>query len=80
MDPVSVLIIAIEVSIGLTGFAGIVVAFQFQKNPPVLRREILGLTLLVQNGLVSAFFLRLFHLSWKVSTSLWQRYGKSPAG
>lgn len=56
MDHVSVLIIAIEVSIGLTGFAGIVVAFQFQNGREIRRREILGLTLLVQNGLVSSLF------------------------
>jgi len=56
MDHVSVLIIAIEVSIGLTGFAGIVVAFQLQNGRQVRRREVLGLTLLVQNGLISAFF------------------------
>ncbi|MDD9890826.1 MAG: hypothetical protein OXU30_10850 [Gammaproteobacteria bacterium] len=47
MDHVSVLIIAIEVSIGLMGFAGIVVAFQFQNGREIRRREILGLTLLV---------------------------------
>ena len=56
MDHVSVLIVAIEVSIGLTGFAGIVVAFQYQNGRQIRRREMLGLTLLVQNGLICSFF------------------------
>ena len=56
MDHVSILIVVIEAAVGLAGFAGIVVAFQYRDSRLIRRREVLGLSFLVQNSLLSAVF------------------------
>lgn len=80
MEYADYLIVTIEVSIALAGFAGIVVAFQYRNGSRVKRGEVLGLSLLVNNGLVCAGFAALplalfgFGLAdetvWQISSSL----------
>lgn len=80
MEYADYLIVTTEVAIALAGFAGIVVAFQYRNGSRLKRGEVLGLSILVNNGLVCAGFgvlpLALFGFGlaietvWTISSSL----------
>ena len=56
MDPYDLLMVGIEVSVAFAGFAGVVATFQFRDRTTVRRGDIVGLTMIVDFGLVCAFF------------------------
>tara|TARA_R110002074_G_scaffold63042_2_gene151432 strand:- start:2572 stop:3108 length:537 start_codon:yes stop_codon:yes gene_type:complete len=45
-----------QIAVALAGFAGIIATFQFNKKSNVKRGEAIGLSIIVNFGLVSAFF------------------------
>lgn len=80
MDGSDQLLIITEVSVALAGFAGVVSAYQYKEGTSLRRGDALGIAMMVNIGLVDAFFsllpLMLFGLglgetsSWKVSSAL----------
>ena len=80
MDESGLLLMGIEVSVALAGFAGIVATFQFRDQAEVRRGDLVGLTMLVSFSLMAAFFcalplvLAVFQLAattiWSVSSAL----------
>ena len=80
MDGTDQLLIVTEVSVALAGFAGVVSAYQHKEGVHIRRGDALGIAMMVNIGLVDAFFsvlpLILFGLglsevlSWKVSSAL----------
>jgi hypothetical protein len=80
MDGSDQLLIVTEVSVALAGFAGVVSAYQYKEGVHLRRGDALGIAMMVNIGLVDAFFsvlpLMLFGLglsevlSWKVSSAL----------
>ena len=80
LDGTDQLLIVTEVSVALAGFAGVVSAYQHKEGVHIRRGDALGIAMMVNIGLVDAFFsvlpLMLFGLglsevlSWKVSSAL----------
>ncbi len=56
MDESALLLVGIEVSVALAGFAGIVATFQNKGVATMDRGDVVGLTIIVNFGLVGAFF------------------------
>ena len=54
MESLDVLILAVEASIALAGFAGIIATFQFTGEKEVRRGDAVGLTLILQTSLLTA--------------------------
>ena len=54
MESLDVLILAVEASIALAGFAGIIATFQFTGEKEVRRGDAVGLTLILQASLLAA--------------------------
>ncbi len=83
MDGSDQLLIITEVSVALAGFAGVVSAYQYKEGVHLRRGDALGIAMMVNIGLVDAFFsllpLMLFGLgigetlSWKLSSALISR-------
>ena len=55
MDPSSLLIVGVEVSVAFAGFAGIIATFQFRDESKIRRGQVVGLTMIVYFGLMAAF-------------------------
>ena len=55
MDPSDLLLVGIEVSVAFAGFAGVIATFQFSDPTKINRGNIMGLTMIVDFGLVCAF-------------------------
>jgi hypothetical protein len=80
VDGTEQLLIVTEVSVALAGFAGVVSAYQYKEGIHIRRGDALGIAMMVNIGLVDAFFsllpIILFGLglsevlSWKVSSAL----------
>ncbi len=56
MDESALLLVGIEVSVALAGFAGIVATFQNMGARAIDRGDVVGLTIIVNFGLMGAFF------------------------
>ena len=56
MDESALLLVGIEVSVALAGFAGIVATFQNRDDTTVDRGHVVGLMIIVNFGLMGAFF------------------------
>ncbi len=56
METIDQLRIVIQIAISLAGFSGIVASFQYREGSNITRGDTLGLVLLVNMSLVSAFF------------------------
>ena len=56
MDPYDLLLVGIEVSVAFAGFAGVVATFQFRDRTTINRGDIVGLTMIVDFGLMCAFY------------------------
>ncbi len=80
MDKAQQLLTITQVAIAIAGFAGIIATFQFKGNVKIRRGNALGLAMIVNTGLVGAFFsilpFILFNfglndsLVWTISSSL----------
>ncbi len=56
MDSSNLLLVGIEVSVAFAGFAGIIATFQFRDKEKIDRGHLVGLTMIVNFGLMCAFF------------------------
>jgi hypothetical protein len=80
MDSSDLLLVGIEVSVAFAGFAGVIATFQFRDTVRIKRGDIVGLTMIVDFGLVAALYsalplvLSIFHVEggilWVVCSSL----------
>jgi len=74
MKELDILILAVEAGVALTGFAGIIAAFQFGEGKDVRRGDVIGLSLMIQwalfVALAAAIPLLLYSLNVK-ETIIW---------
>lgn len=80
MNGTEQLLVITEVSVALAGFAGVVAAYQYKDGTNVTRGDALGLAMLVNIGLLDAFFsvlpLAIFNVgvseqvTWMISSGL----------
>ena len=81
MDESSLLLMGIEVSVALAGFAGIIATFQLRDESKVRRGDMVALTMLVSFSLMIGFFsalplvLRVFRLEATTIKKVHARYG-----
>ena len=74
MEVTNILLVGIEVSIALAGFAGIIATFQMRDVTKVKRGNVAGLTLIVQYSLLAAMacgLALLLHVSGINGEALW---------
>ena len=69
MNGTEQLLLMTEVAVALAGFAGIVAAYQFREGTNITRGDALGLAMLVNIGLVAAFFSLLPLAIYNIGTS-----------
>lgn len=55
MEVFDILILGVEISVALAGFAGIIATFQFREDAAVRRADAMGLTIIVTYSLIAAF-------------------------
>jgi hypothetical protein len=72
MDKVEQLLILTQVAIAVAGFAGIIGTFQFKEGEKIRRGDVIGLEIVVNVGLMSAFYstLPLILINFKIDDSI----------
>jgi len=72
MDKAEQLLILTQVAIAVAGFAGIIGTFQFKEGERIRRGDVIGLAIVVNVGLMSAFYstLPLIFINFGISDSI----------
>ena len=56
MEATELLLLGTEVSVAFAGFSGIIATFQLRSGTKLTRGDVVGITIIVQNSLVSTLF------------------------